>query len=145
MTDQESRDRQRQAGFRVRRDVLGDDHVNRSIARTTEFDAAFQDLLTRFVWGEVWTRPGLDRKTRSAITIATLVALRAEDELVLHIRAGLRNGLTPAEISEVLLHVAIYAGIPAANTAFGIARQMLEEEGLLGPAGTDGEVPGVSG
>ena len=121
----------REHGLRVRREVLGDAHVDRSIARTTPFDAPFQDLITRYAWGDVWSRPGLDRRMRSAITIAALVSMRADGEIALHIRAGLRNGLTPAEISEILVHVAAYAGIPAANAAFAIARDVLTEEGLL--------------
>ncbi len=116
-----------EAGMAVRRAVLGDAHVDRAIARTTEFSAPFQDFLTRYAWGEVWTRPDLDRRTRSCITLAVLVALRAEEELALHVRAAVRNGLTPAEIREVLLHTAIYAGVPAANTAFAVAQRTLAE------------------
>ena len=118
-------------GFRVRREVLGDEHVDRAIAHTTEFDAAFQELITRHAWGDVWARPGLDRKMRSAVTLGCLVALRAENELPLHVRAALRNGLSVQEISEILIHTAVYAGIPAANAAFAIARQVLQEEGAL--------------
>jgi len=109
------------AGMRVRREVLGDDHVDRAMADTTEFTAAFQDLITRYAWGEVWTRPGLARPERSMITIAMLAALGRDEELAMHVRAGLRNGLSAADISEVLLQVAIYAGVPAANRAFAIA------------------------
>ncbi len=126
-------DERRDRGFRVRRDVLGDAHVDRAIARTTDFDRDFQDFITRYAWGDVWARPGLDRRTRSAVTLAALVSLRAENEIAMHVRAALRNGLTPAEIAEILLHVAVYAGVPAANSAFAIARQVLEEEGLLEP------------
>jgi 4-carboxymuconolactone decarboxylase len=115
-------------GMRVRREVLGDEHVDRAVAGTTPFTAAFQDLLTRFAWGEVWDRPGLDRRTRSAITLAVLTALRAEGELGMHVRAALRNGLTPEEISEVLLHTAVYAGLPAANAAYAIAQEALRDE-----------------
>jgi 4-carboxymuconolactone decarboxylase len=115
-------------GLAVRREVLGDEHVERSMSRATPFTAPFQDYITRCAWGEVWTRPGLDRRMRSAITLALLVALRAEDELALHVRAALRNGLTEEEISEVLLHTAVYAGVPAANTAFAVAQRTLREE-----------------
>ena len=105
----------------VRRAVLGDAHVDRAIERTTEFTAPFQDFITRFAWGGVWTRAGLDRRTRSCITLAILTTLRAEDEIAMHVRAALRNGLSADEIREVLLHTAVYAGVPAANTAFAIA------------------------
>jgi 4-carboxymuconolactone decarboxylase len=97
------------AGMRVRREVLGDDHVDRAMADTTEFTAAFQDLITRYAWGEVWTRPGLARPERSMITIAMLAALGRDEELAMHVRAGLRNGLSAADISEVLLQVATIA------------------------------------
>jgi len=107
--------------------VLGDEHVDRAQARTTEFTAPFQDFIQRFAWGEVWNRPGLDRKQRSMITLAALTSLRAEGELELHVRAALRNGLTQEEIAEVLLHTAVYAGVPAANAAFAIAQRVLEE------------------
>ena len=115
-------------GMRVRREVLGDEHVERAVHHTTEFTAAFQDLITRFAWGSVWTRDGLDRRTRSAITLAVLTALGREHELAVHVRAARRNGLRTEEIGEVLLHTAVYAGVPAANTAFAIAQQVLEEE-----------------
>ena len=114
-------------GERTRREVLGDEHVDRAQERTTAFTAPFQDFLTRYAWGEVWNRPGLDRRQRSMITLAALTALRAEGELELHVRAALRNGLTPEEIAEVLLHTAVYAGVPAANAAFAIAQRVLEE------------------
>ena len=114
-------------GERTRREVLGDEHVDRAQARATEFTAPFQDFITRYAWGDVWNRPGLDRRARSMITLAALTALRAEGELELHVRAALRNGLTPEEISEVLLHTAVYAGLPAANAAFAIAQRVLEE------------------
>ena len=114
-------------GERTRREVLGDEHVDRAQARATEFTKPFQDFITRYAWGEVWNRPGLDRRQRSMITLAALTAVRAEGELELHVRAALRNGLTPEEISEVLLHTAVYAGVPAANAAFAIARRVLEE------------------
>ena len=114
-------------GERTRREVLGDEHVDRAQARTTEFTAPFQDFIQRYAWGEVWERPGLDRKQRSMITLAALTSLRAEGELEMHVRAALRNGLTPEEIAEVLLHTAVYAGLPAANAAFAIAQRVLEE------------------
>jgi 4-carboxymuconolactone decarboxylase len=118
-------------GMRVRREVLGDEHVDRAEARTTGFSRPFQEFITRTAWGEVWTRPGLDRRTRSAITLAALTAVRAEDELALHVRAAIRNGLTPDEIAEVLLHTAVYAGVPQANTAFAVAQRVLAEMGLV--------------
>jgi 4-carboxymuconolactone decarboxylase len=115
-------------GMRVRREVLGDGHVNNAIDRTTDFTADFQDLITRYAWGEIWTRPGLDRRTRSCITLTALVALGHFDELAMHIRAALRNGLTAGEIKEVLLQTAIYCGVPAANHAFTVAQRVLAEE-----------------
>jgi len=121
-------------GMAVRREVLGDEHVDRAIAGTTDFTADFQDLITRYAWGEIWTRPGLDRRTRSCITLGILAALRAEGELALHVRAALRNGLTPAEIKEVLLHVAVYAGVPAANAAFAVAAPIVAESAPVGRA-----------
>jgi 4-carboxymuconolactone decarboxylase len=117
-----------EAGMRIRREVLGDDHVDRAAENTTEFTAAFQDFITRYAWGSVWTREGLDRRTRSAITLAILTALGRENELALHVRAARTNGLTPEEISEVLLHTAVYAGVPAANAAFAIAQRVLGDE-----------------
>jgi len=115
-------------GMEVRRAVLGDEHVDRAIAHTTDFTADFQDLITRYAWGEIWTRTGLDRRTRSCITLTALVAGGHETELAMHIRAALRNGLTPDEIKEVLLQTAIYCGVPAANSAFAVAQQVLAEE-----------------
>jgi 4-carboxymuconolactone decarboxylase len=115
-------------GMEVRRQVLGDEHVDRAIERTTDFTADFQDLITRYAWGEVWTRGGLDRRVRSCITLAMLVALNRNEELAMHVRAALRNGVTPDEIKEVLLQTAIYCGVPAANSAFAIAQRVLEEE-----------------
>jgi 4-carboxymuconolactone decarboxylase len=117
-----------EAGMRTRREVLGDEHVDRAAARTTPFTAAFQDYLTRAAWGEVWSRPGLDRRTRSCVTLAMLTALRAENEIEMHVHAAIRNGVTREEIAEVLLHTAIYAGIPAANAAFAIAERALASE-----------------
>jgi 4-carboxymuconolactone decarboxylase len=118
-------------GMKTRREVLGDEHVDRATASAGSFGAPFQELITKYAWGAVWSRPGLDRRTRSAITLATLVSVRAENELALHIRAALRSGLTPEEIAEVLLHTAIYAGVPAANSAFAVARRVLREEGVI--------------
>lgn len=118
-------------GMNTRREVLGDEHVDRAVARTTDFSAPFQDYITRSAWGAIWTRDGLDRRTRSAITLTALTALGHHDELELHVRAALRNGLTPDEIAEVLLHTAVYAGVPAANTAFARAQKVLAEDGLL--------------
>lgn len=123
------------SGMRVRREVLGDAYVDRAVARTTPFTAAFQDFITRVAWGEVWARPGLDRRTRSAVTMAVLAALGQEAELAIHVRAALGNGLAPAEIAEVLLHTAIYAGVPAANAAFAVAQRVLDEVGAAGAAG----------
>jgi 4-carboxymuconolactone decarboxylase len=112
-------------GMQTRREVLGDEHVDRAIASTTEFTAPFQDLITRYAWGEIWTRPGLSRPERSMITLAMLAALRQEEELAMHVRAAVRNGLTAEQIQEVLLQVAVYAGVPAANRAFAVASQVL--------------------
>jgi 4-carboxymuconolactone decarboxylase len=114
-------------GMRVRREVLGDAHVDSAVERTTEFTTDFQDLITRYAWGEIWARPGLDRRTRSCITLTALTALNHHEELALHVRAALRNGLTPDEIGEVLLQCAIYCGVPAANRAFAIAQQVINE------------------
>jgi 3-oxoadipate enol-lactonase/4-carboxymuconolactone decarboxylase len=115
-------------GMRVRREVLGDEHVDAAVERTTEETAEFQDLLTRYAWGEIWGRPGLDRRTRSAITLTALVALNREHELAVHIRAALRNGLTREEIKEVLLQSAIYCGVPAANGAFATFQSVIAED-----------------
>jgi 4-carboxymuconolactone decarboxylase len=114
-------------GEKVRREVLGDAHVDRAAAAATGFTADFQDLITRYAWGEIWTRPGLDRRMRSAITITALVAGGRENELAMHVRAARRNGLSTEEIKEILLQCAIYCGVPAANSAFAIARRALEE------------------
>ncbi|MFZ0386239.1 MAG: 4-carboxymuconolactone decarboxylase [Solirubrobacteraceae bacterium] len=118
-----------EAGMEVRREVLGDAHVDRAIARTTDFTRNFQEHITRLAWGSVWTRPGLDRRTRSAITLTALTALGREGELELHVRGALRNGLTPDEISEILIHTSVYAGVPAANAAFAIAQRVIASEG----------------
>jgi 3-oxoadipate enol-lactonase / 4-carboxymuconolactone decarboxylase len=115
------------AGMTVRREVLGNAHVDRSIARTTPFTAPFQDLITRYAWGEIWTRPGLDRRTRSCITLTALVAHGHLEELAMHVRAARNNGLTADEIGEVLLQSAIYCGVPAANSAFAVTQRVLQE------------------
>ncbi len=125
MDDQRRRDQ----GMTVRRTVLGDAHVDRATAATTGFTADFQDLVTRYAWGEIWSRPGLDRRTRSCITLAMLAALGHDEELAMHVDAALRNGLSAEEINEVLLQVAVYAGVPAANRAFRVAQQALEDPG----------------
>ena len=110
----------------VRPELLGDDHVDRAVAGTSTFTADFQDLITRYAWGEVWSRPGLDRRTRSCITLTALVALGREDELEMHVRAALGNGLTPDEIGELLIQRAVYCGVPAANGAFAIAQRVID-------------------
>jgi 4-carboxymuconolactone decarboxylase len=115
-------------GMKVRREVLGDEHVDRAIERTTEHTADFQDFITRYAWGEIWNRPGLDRRTRSCITITALVALGRFDELELHIRAAQRTGVANQEIKEVLLQCAVYCGVPAANSAFAVFQRVLDEQ-----------------
>ena len=115
-------------GMAVRREVLGDAHVDRAIAGTTPLTEDFQDLITRYAWGEVWSRDGLDRRTRSFLTVALMVALNRDHELRMHIRAARRNGLTWEEISETLLHCAVYCGVPAANAAFALAQEVRDEE-----------------
>ena len=115
----------REEGMKARREVLGDEHVDRSLARATDLTAEFQDLITRYAWGEIWTRPGLYRKTRSCMTLVALVALGRFDELELHLKGALRNGLTHDEIKEVLLHCTVYCGVPAANSAFAIAQRVI--------------------
>ncbi len=122
-------------GMAVRREVLGNEHVDQASSAATPFTEAFQDLITRFAWGEVWSRPGLDRRTRSCITIALLAALGHEEELAMHVRAALEGGVTAEEIREVLLHTAVYAGIPAANRAFAVAQRAL--------ASANGDAPEV--
>ena len=126
-------DQQYEEGMQVRREVLGDEHVDRAIERATELTAPFQEFITRYAWGGVWSRPGLDRRTRSAITLAVLTTLGRENELELHLRAARRNGMSEAEIAEVLLHTAVYAGVPAANAAFAVAQRVLGD-GETGPA-----------
>ena len=117
----------REAGTRTRREALGDAWVDRAVAGTTPFTADFQDFLTRVAWGDVWQRPGLGRRERSIATLSVLVALRHWDEFALHVRAAVRNGLTEAEVAEVIQHAAVYAGVPAANHAFRVAGPVLEE------------------
>ena len=117
----------RERGMEVRREVLGSEYVDASVERTTPFTADFQDLITRYAWGEIWTRPGLDRKTRSCITMTALMARGQLEELALHVRGALRNGLTEEEIKEVFLQGAIYCGVPAANAAFAVAQQVLDD------------------
>jgi 4-carboxymuconolactone decarboxylase len=116
-----------EAGLAVRRQVLGDAHVDAAIAHTDPFTADFQRLITRYAWGEIWARDGLDRRTRSVIALTVLATLRAENELAMHVRAALRDGLTADEIKEVLLQVAVYAGVPAGNAAFAVAQRTLSE------------------
>ncbi len=121
MSDEERRER----GMKIRREVLGDAYVDRAQSTATPLTNDFQDLMTRYAWGEIWSRPGLDRRTRSCITVAMTVALNRPDELALHLRGALRNGVTVAELREVLLQTAVYCGIPAAHTAFKVAQEVL--------------------
>jgi 4-carboxymuconolactone decarboxylase len=114
-------------GMTVRRAVLGDEHVDRAVAATTSFTEPFQDFITRYAWGEIWSRPGLSRAERSMVTLAVLAAMREEHELAMHVKAALRNGLKAKQIQEVLLQVAVYAGVPAANRAFAVAQRTLAE------------------
>jgi len=114
-------------GLTVRREVLGDAHVDRSLARLSDFNREFQDLITRYAWGEIWTRPGLPRHTRSLLTLAMMVALNRMDEFRLHVRAAFNNGVTREQIGEVLLQSAIYCGVPAANSAFHAAEEVFAE------------------
>jgi 4-carboxymuconolactone decarboxylase len=116
-------------GMTVRREVLGDAHVDRAVAATTPFTADFQGFITRYAWGDIWSRPGLSRAERSMVTLTVLAVLRQEEELAMHLRAALRNGLSLDQIKEVLLQVAVYAGVPAANRAFAIAARVLAEAG----------------
>jgi 4-carboxymuconolactone decarboxylase len=123
MTDEERTEQ----GMKTRRAILGNDPVDRAIAKTSDFTAPFQDLITRYAWGEIWSRPGLSRAERSMITLTALAILRQDEELDLHVRAALRNGLSVSQIQEILLQVAVYADVPAANHAFGIAADVLEK------------------
>lgn len=121
-------DRERhEQGLKIRREVLGSAHVDRATQSATDFTAPFQDLITRYAWGEVWSRPGLSRHTRSLLTLAMTVALNREEEFRLHLRAALNNGVTREEIQEVLIHSAVYCGVPAANHAFQVAAEILEQ------------------
>src|ERR1700742_2490938 len=121
-------------GMTVRREVLGDGHVDRAVARTTPFTESFQDFITRYAWGDVWSRPGLSRAERSLVTLGVLTAMQHETELAMHVKAALRNGLTPEQIGEVILHVSVYAGVPVANRAFPIAQRAIEEAGAIAEA-----------
>ena len=123
LTDEERYDQ----GMAVRREVLSDAHVDRAIAGTTELTADFQDFITRVAWGDVWSRPGLDRRSRSVAVLTALIALGHHEELAMHLRAALRNGLTVDEITEVILQAGVYCGVPAANTAFRIASEVFAE------------------
>jgi 4-carboxymuconolactone decarboxylase len=129
-----------EAGMRVRREVLGERYVDGAVAASDRFTADFQDLITRYAWGGVWTRPGLDRRTRSVAALTALIARGQWDELGLHVRAAVRNGLTPEEIAEVIIQSAVYCGVPAANHAFAVAREALQghdEDGEDGGKGRD--------
>src|SRR3954447_16104354 len=127
-----------ETGIRIRKSVLGEEHVAKTQARQTSLDAPFQQFITEFAWGSLWARPDLDLRTRSMITVAILAALGRHEELALHLRASQNTGVTPQEITEILLHVAVYAGVPAANTAFSLARTVLQ-----GEASTAGSQPPV--
>jgi len=116
-------------GMTIRRAVLGDEHVDRAVATTTSFTAPFQDFITRYAWGEIWSRPGLSRAERSIVTLTVLAALQHESELAMHVKAALRNGLSPEQIQEVLLQVALYAGVPVGNRAFAVAQRVMSEVG----------------
>ena len=135
MSDNLSDRQRREQGMAVRRAVLGDDHVERAVACTSEFTESFQDFITRTAWGDIWSRPGLDRQARSMITLTALLALGHHEELAMHVRAALRNGMTREEIGETFLHAAIYAGVPAANSAFATAQQVF--------ADVDAGIPGA--
>ena len=120
-------DQRRKAGMKVRREVLGDDHVDRAVSSASDFNREFQDFITRNAWGEIWTRPGLPRHTRSLLTLAMMVALNRPEEFRLHVKAAFNNGVTRDEIKEVLLQCAIYCGVPAANSAFHLAAEVFGE------------------
>ena len=123
-----------EVAMKTRREVLGDEHVDRAAATAGSFGAPWQEFVTRYAWGGAWSRPALDRRMRSVITLTALVSVRAENEIGMHVRAALRNGLTPEEIAEIFIHTAVYAGVPAANSAFAIARKVLEEVGPNPPS-----------
>ena len=131
MTD----DERYEAGMKVRRAVLSDAHVDRSLANRTDLTTEFQNLITRYAWGEIWTRPGLPRHTRSLLTISMMVALNRSEELALHLRAAKNNGVSRDEIKEVLMQTAIYCGVPAANSAFHLAQKIFDEEDKALPQG----------
>jgi 4-carboxymuconolactone decarboxylase len=131
MTEDERYD----AGLGVRRAVLGDAHVDRSLANRTDLTTEFQNLITRYAWGEIWTRPGLPRHTRSLVTIAMMVALNRSEELALHLRAAKNNGVSRDEIKEILMQTAIYCGVPAANSAFHLAQKIFDEDDKALPPG----------
>lgn len=118
-----------EAGMVVRRSVLGNKHVDRSLEKITDFNGEFQEMITRHAWGDIWTRPGLERHTRSLITLAMLIALNRDDELAMHLKAAKSNGVSREEIKELLMHSAIYCGIPAANSAFHLAESVWDELG----------------
>ena len=131
-------------GMNTRKEVLGSEYVERSLARATEFDADFQRFITEMAWGSVWSRPGLDRRTRSLVTIAILAAL-GRDELALHMRAAIENvGVDPHEISEMLMHVAVYAGVPAANSAFAVAKKILEQQAQSSQSSQSSQSPSAT-
>jgi 4-carboxymuconolactone decarboxylase len=117
--------------MKTRREVLGDEHVDRATSTAGSFGRPWQEFVTRYAWGGAWSRPGLDRRVRSAITLAALISVRAENEVAMHVRAALRNGLTVDEITEIFIHTAVYAGVPASNSAFAVARTVLQEEGAI--------------
>jgi 4-carboxymuconolactone decarboxylase len=118
-------------GMKTRREVLGDAHVDRATAAAGSFGQPWQEFITRYAWGGVWSRPGIDRRMRSAVTLAALISVHAENEIGMHVRAALRNGLTVEEITEIFIHTAVYAGVPASNSAFAVARTVLQEEGAI--------------
>lgn len=120
------RDETTRRGMETRRQVLGSEHVDAAVANSSSFTADFQEFITRYAWGEVWSRPGLDRRTRSCVTLAALIALGHRHELEMHVRAALRNGVTPQELKEVFLQAAIYCGVPAAASAFSLAQPIVE-------------------
>jgi 4-carboxymuconolactone decarboxylase len=137
VNDDDRRDR----GMKVRREVLGDEHVDRSTAKATDLTRDFQDLITRYAWGEIWSRPGLDRRIRSCITVAMAVALNRPEELALHLRGALRNGITVDELREVLLQTAVYCGVPAAHNAFRVAEEVLGPESSPSQGATPNPFP----
>ncbi len=129
-----------EVGMKTRREVLGDEHVDRAAATAGSFGAPWQEFITRYAWGGVWSRPGLDRRTRSAITLAALISMHAENEIGMHVRAALRNGLTVEEINEVFIHTAVYAGVPASNSALAVARRSSKKRAPSRPRVTESGV-----